>query len=289
MQGLNPAFNSNSTSDTFLFKSGGSTVELVNIGGNQYRAKIEGAFNQAFLNLRAPWNAAGQYADIVVAHSASTDVYTRIRTITSATDWGGDLAFFTNPGPLNTTAALERVRILANGNMGIGISNPIYKLQLNGQPAANGYTAWTNYSDARLKENITDLITDGSSAMAKIKQLHPVSFNYNVLTGYDVETRARRISGFIAQEIQPVFPEMVGEVKINGKTYFDTNLSNLSLYLVEAIKEIAEALDNLAAKIDDLFIKISGHDEKIQALEKANLEQQEQIDELKRQMEELKK
>ena len=29
--------------DTFIFKSGGSTVELVNIGGNDYRAKIEGA------------------------------------------------------------------------------------------------------------------------------------------------------------------------------------------------------------------------------------------------------
>jgi len=30
--------------DTFIFKSGGSTSELVNIGGSEYRAKIEGAF-----------------------------------------------------------------------------------------------------------------------------------------------------------------------------------------------------------------------------------------------------
>ncbi len=32
------------SSDTFIFKSGGSTVELVNIGGNEFRAKIEEAF-----------------------------------------------------------------------------------------------------------------------------------------------------------------------------------------------------------------------------------------------------
>ncbi|MFH1283161.1 MAG: SpvB/TcaC N-terminal domain-containing protein, partial [bacterium] len=36
-----PKYNSQ---DTFIFKSGGSTVELVSIGGNEYRAKIEEAF-----------------------------------------------------------------------------------------------------------------------------------------------------------------------------------------------------------------------------------------------------
>ena len=35
--------NYNNT-DTFIFTSGGSSSELVNIGGNEYRAKIEGAF-----------------------------------------------------------------------------------------------------------------------------------------------------------------------------------------------------------------------------------------------------
>ncbi|MDD5292001.1 MAG: toxin TcdB middle/N-terminal domain-containing protein, partial [Candidatus Omnitrophica bacterium] len=37
-----PAYNN--SQDTFIFKSGGSTTELVNIGGNEYRAKIEGSF-----------------------------------------------------------------------------------------------------------------------------------------------------------------------------------------------------------------------------------------------------
>lgn len=36
--------------DTFIFRSGGSTAELVNIGGNEYRAKIEEAFMKFTFN-----------------------------------------------------------------------------------------------------------------------------------------------------------------------------------------------------------------------------------------------
>ncbi|MDD5355895.1 MAG: SpvB/TcaC N-terminal domain-containing protein, partial [Candidatus Omnitrophica bacterium] len=43
-----PAYNN--SQDTFIFKSGGSTTELVNIGGNEYRAKIEGSFMKFTLN-----------------------------------------------------------------------------------------------------------------------------------------------------------------------------------------------------------------------------------------------
>src|ERR1035437_4735972 len=106
----------------------------------------------------------------------------------------------------------------------------------NGEPRANGYTAFTNYSDSRLKENVTDLIE--TSALDKINQLKPVTFNYNALSGYDQKTRDRRISGFLAQDLQTVFPEMVGETTIGGQTYFDTNLSDLPLYLVKGIQEL---------------------------------------------------
>ena len=183
---------------------------------------------------------------------------------------------------LGGTGMVERVRIAgATGNVGIGETNPTtYKLKLNGQPGANGYTAWSNYSDIRLKENITDLISDGSSALTKIKQLRPVTFNYNALTDYDAKTRARRISGFIAQEIKLIFPEMVGETQINGKTYLDTNLSDLQLYLVEATKE-------LAGRVEDLFKNFLSHDKKIQALEQKSLEQQKEIKVLQARLTEL--
>ena len=141
----------------------------------------------------------------------------------------------------------------STGNVGIGTTAPGYKLTLNGQPAANGYTAWTNYSDRRLKDNVIDLITDDkTNILDKISKLRPVTFNYNELTGYDEETRSRRISGFIAQELQEIFPQMVATTTINGTEYLDTNLSDLSLYLVEGMKELLNKIELLENEVESL-------------------------------------
>jgi hypothetical protein len=128
----------------------------------------------------------------------------------------------------------DSFNVINNGNVGIGITNPTYKFQVNGQPAANGYTAFTNYSDARLKTNVNYL---GDGYLDKIMQLKPSSFNYNELSGYDEATRNRLINGFIAQELQGVFPEMVGSTVINGVEYLDTNLSALPIFMVRAMQE----------------------------------------------------
>jgi len=122
-------------------------------------------------------------------------------------------------------------------NVSIGTTTDFgYKLNLNGQPGANGYTAWTNWSDSRLKENITDF--DATNVLNKICTIRPVTYNYNELSGFDEATRARRISGFIAQELMEVFPDMVGTITKQDTEYYDTNLSNLNLYLVKAIQEL---------------------------------------------------
>ncbi len=41
---------------------------------------------------------------------------------------------------------------------GANSDSSVYKLTVNGQPAANGYTQFTNYSDCRLKHRIQDKI-----------------------------------------------------------------------------------------------------------------------------------
>jgi hypothetical protein len=137
--------------------------------------------------------------------------------------------------------------IFNNGNVAIGTSDIGYKLTLNGQPGANGYTAWTNYSDSRLKENVTDF--DATNVLDKICAIRPVTYNYNELSGFDEETRARRISGFIAQELMQVFPDMVGTIKKDDVEYYDTNLSNLNLYLVKAIQEQTQIIKDLEERI----------------------------------------
>ena len=53
----------------------------------------------------------------------------------------------------------EAIRIATNGNVLINTTTDNgYKLNVNGQPGANGYTLWTNYSDFRFKEILQILI-----------------------------------------------------------------------------------------------------------------------------------
>lgn len=137
-----------------------------------------------------------------------------------------------------------------SGNVSIGTGDIGYKLNLNGQPGANGYTLWTNYSDLRLKENITDL--EAINVLDKICAIRPVTYNYNELSGFDKATRSRRISGFIAQELMEVFPDMVGTIKKGDEEYYDTNLSNLTLYLVKAIQEQQAQIQDLQEQNQDL-------------------------------------
>lgn len=158
----------------------------------------------------------------------------------------------------NTTTVDGQIGVDGNdtyfnsGNVGVGLTNPTYKLQVNGQPAANGYTLWTNYSDERLKENITDFESGGVSTLEKIGRLRPVTYNYNELTGYDEEIRSRRISGFLAQDIQQVFPDMVGSTKIGETEYLDTNLSDLQLHMVKAINELNNIIKDQKIRIENL-------------------------------------
>lgn len=135
------------------------------------------------------------------------------------------------------------------GNVGIGTTSAFYKLTVNGQPAANGYTAFTNYSDARLKKNVTDV----ESSLDKLMQLRPVQYQYNdaYLKLYNDSTSADRVhKGFIAQEIQQIFPEMVGSVEVEGTEYLDLNLSNLQVYMVKAMQEMKELMDAKDERLD---------------------------------------
>jgi hypothetical protein len=187
--------------------------------------------------------------------------------------WGtgvgtGHLAEFVN------NASTSVFLVQDNGNVGIGVSAPTYLLQVNGEPAANGYTLFTNYSDARLKENISYL---DNGYLDKVMKLKPSSFNYNDLTGYDEDSLDRRVTGFIAQDMLDVFPEMVGTTTIDGTSYYDTNLSALPIYLTKAIQEQQAEIDTLAsttAKVvidstkqsQTIAVKTSGLDEQITAL-----------------------
>lgn len=167
----------------------------------------------------------------IYANAASGNTFFNIQTYMNGANGAGNLSL--QP---------------AGGNVGIGTTNPGYKVTCNGEPGANGYTAWTNYSDIRFKQDITPLNRD---ILTKILQLNPVTFSYNNKNPWGEKSGERTLYGFIAQELQELFPDMVGEAQgPDGEKYLTTNLSNLSLYLVQAIKEQQSQIEALQTKLN---------------------------------------
>ena len=126
------------------------------------------------------------------------------------------------------------------GYVGIGVTAPTYRLQLpnTANNAGKGQAnAWVTYSDKSLKENIQN-ITGG---LDKIMALRGVTFDWK---GQGVAS-----SGFIAQEVDLVIPDLVS-TDINGIKALD--YGRFTPYLVEAIKEQQLQIQTAYNRIEQL-------------------------------------
>ncbi|HEX8782571.1 MAG TPA: tail fiber domain-containing protein, partial [Steroidobacteraceae bacterium] len=108
-------------------------------------------------------------------------------------------------------------------------------------------TTWANPSDRRLKEDIESYTTGLQAILA----LEPRTFVYN---GKGGSTAGMQGFGFIADEVEPIMPEMVGhtQTKLDPADEADTTIqtldtSTLILALVNAVKELAARVVALEA------------------------------------------
>jgi hypothetical protein len=110
--------------------------------------------------------------------------------------------------------------------------------QINGN--GSGAAAFGSYSDERLKENISDI----PPQLENICALRPVEFDYKT-GGHQV--------GFIAQEMQEVYPDVVGTASDEMLTI--TGWSKTEARLVKAIQEQQAMIEELKAKVAALEAK----------------------------------
>ena len=162
----------------------------------------------------------------------------------------GDLIFSTRT--IGEGVLEERVRIRDDGNVGIGTTNPEYKLEVNGTAGKTGGGAWINPSDSRLK----DIKGKFPKGLTEILKLNPIEFKYKLNNPRGLPSDTNEI-GFIAQEVQKVFPEAVTEGK-DG--YLDLNVHAINIAVINAVQELSQEYDELLKEVQ----KFKGENSKLQ-------------------------
>ena len=101
--------------------------------------------------------------------------------------------------------------------------------------------AWTTTSDRRFKENIAPM----TPVLNKILQLEPVSYDF-------IGRENSHTIGFIAQDVLPLFPEVVSKDDESEESYYGIAYGSMSIIAIKAIQEQQLIIENQANEIQEL-------------------------------------
>jgi hypothetical protein len=147
----------------------------------------------------------------------------------------------------------QRMLIHKDGNVGIGLIGgntvPSHLLHVNGV-ARSTQSTWATSSDKRVKQNIK-LLSDGS--LNKIMHLKPVNYQWKKEYKNNRSGLKENNTGFIAQEIEEIFPDMVSIVKEDfGNNSIEDfrvlNIGDLPVHLVKAMQEQQRQIEVLKSE-----------------------------------------
>jgi hypothetical protein len=167
-----------------------------------------------------------------------------------------------------STAGNERIRIAADGKVGIGRTPTANALEVNGNASKTTASGWLANSDSRIKKDVRTV----EHALEKIDQVRPVSFRYTD------EYRATHTSiedneylNVIAQEFAKVFPEAVKESgeTLDGKPILQVDIHPAAVYSIAAIKELHQLIKAKDDEVTKLKKQNATLEQRLQTLEKA--------------------
>ncbi len=169
------------------------------------------------------------------AYLLTTSIITRVNGIVSSGSVPTDMLFLTGS---SSASRAERMRILSNGNIGIGTNNPQYLLDVNGQIRVQT----TVYSSSRkLKDNITTL--NSTEAMEAFEKLTPVRFTYK-------NSPQVAHNGFIAEDV----PDLVAQ-----KSRDTIDPMDIVAVLTKVVQEQNKTIEALSAKIEKMERAFQGN------------------------------
>lgn len=217
---------------------------------------ITGSSNQAQLNVRSYSTQTNYLAQFFGSNGQVALGITGTGQIQRPTSSSGDLVL-TNLNnssiSFRTNGDVEKARITGAGLVGIGTTTPAYKLDVyrsdDGVVASftdlNGVctidpttTSLSCSSDKRLKKDITKL--SSTDILTKLTALQGVTYLWN--TQQDDTAHI----GFIAQDVEAIFPEFVSTGPTGMKA---VSYGSFAPVLVESIKALNLKIEDLEARI----------------------------------------
>jgi hypothetical protein len=149
-----------------------------------------------------------------------------------------------------TGATVTPVAISVNGGGYVSINSVQSNDQFYVNGSAGGTGAWINASDARLKQNVTEI----TGALSLIGRLRGLRFDWRPAAEREVGKTldlpaGEPQMGFIAQEVALVAPEAVSAPKPGTDAPYGMKDGALVALLVQGIKEQQARIEALEAKV----------------------------------------
>ncbi|WP_409479945.1 tail fiber domain-containing protein [Pseudobdellovibrio sp. HCB154] len=235
-----------------------------------------GAGSSNTMNIRMEYNSDATFTRITHANTVATAFNAGTAAAGGAVDgmYGAlEYSFPVAVGQAWRPADNSGLFIKNSGYVGIGTSAPSVELEVSGTVKA---AAYLYTSDRRLKKDIVTL----PDALTKALQLRGVNFVWR--------NNEEKTVGFIAQEVEAVYPELVKTDKQSG--FKAVQYGNIVAILVEALKqenkERVEAQNRCETQVSQVQRAVASVDEKsstrMNQLEKENKELKERLDRLEK-------
>jgi hypothetical protein len=184
-----------------------------------------------------------------------------------------------------SSAGAEKMRMDNNGNLGIGTPAPTYRLHalVTGAGAVAGFQNDTGTcsitpntsslscsSDIRLKKDVESISAD--LALEQVLQLQGVTYRWKgrAIAGKNASqdsivepsTDSSRHIGFIAQDVERIFPELVNE---GADHYKQISYSGFVPVLAESIKALQTKISQSNSAKDAQIAELQKQNEELRA------------------------
>ena len=139
-----------------------------------------------------------------------------------------------------------------SGAVGIGVVAPSYQLELSTNSAGKpSSSTWAITSDERLK-TIDGIYTKG---LKEVLALQPIEYHYKNVgeRKFSEQVLSKGNIGFSAQEVQKVFPEAVGT---DADGYLNLDMHAILVSYTNAIKEQQQMIEELKKEVEILKTRI---------------------------------